>query len=88
MTDSNGSLEKLEERLLKAVELFKQTHAEKRALQQEVERLRAEVKDRPKRLDSLERDLQTLRREREDVRERIEKLIAQIEALTNTDAGG
>lgn len=88
MADSNDSLDKLEYKLLKAVDLFKQTHAEKRALQQEVERLRAEVKDRPKRLESLERDLQLLKRERDDVRTRIEKLIEQIEALTNADGEG
>lgn len=88
MADSNDSLDKLEHKLLKAVDLFKQTHAEKRALQQEVERLRAEVKDRPKRLETLERDLQLLKRERDDVRTRIEKLIEQIEALTNADGEG
>jgi chromosome segregation ATPase len=88
MADPNDLLEKLEQKLLKAVDLFKETHAEKRALQQEVERLRAEVKDRPKRLESLERDLQLLKRERDDVRTRIEKLLEKIEALTNADGEG
>lgn len=88
MTDSFDSLQKLEQKLLKAVDLFKQTHAERHALQQEVERLRAEVKERPKRVEALERDLEVMRREREDVRGRIEKLLEQIEALTNGDAGG
>ena len=83
MPDSNDHLEKLEEKLTKAVEVFKHTHAEKRALQQEVEQLRAELKERPKRLDALENDLHVLRRERDEVRARIEKLIGQIETLTN-----
>lgn len=85
MTDPNDHLQKLEEKLTKAVEIFKQIHAEKRALQQEVERLRAELKERPKRLDALEHDLQALRRERDEVRTRIEKLLGQIETLTNSD---
>jgi chromosome segregation ATPase len=88
MTDSNDHLLKLEEKLSKAVEVFKRTHSEKRALQQEVERLRAELKERPKRLEALEHDLLVLRRERDDVRSRIEKLVVQIEALTNSGGEG
>jgi chromosome segregation ATPase len=88
MTDSTDHLQKLEEKLSKAVEIFKRTHAEKRALQQEVERLRAELKERPKRVEALEHDLQVLRSERDDVRTRIEKLLEQIEALTNSDGEG
>lgn len=88
MSDSNQAFQKLEEKLLKAVEFFKQTQAEKRALQQELEDLKADCKDRSKRLDVLERELAVLRREREDVRERIEKLIQQIDVLTKPDSAG
>ncbi|MGE5325867.1 MAG: hypothetical protein ACM3NO_02410 [Deltaproteobacteria bacterium] len=83
MPDPNDHLEKLEEKLAKAVEVFKKTHAQRRALQDEVEQLRAELKERPKKLDALEHDLQVMRRERDEVRVRIEKLIGQIETLTN-----
>lgn len=79
---------KLEERLRKAVEVFKKLHADRRALEQEVEKLQAEFKERAKRWDAQERDLQTLRREREDVRSRIEKLLAQIHLLTKGEGGG
>jgi FtsZ-binding cell division protein ZapB len=83
MPDPNDHLEKLEQKLTKAVEIFRKTRAEKRALQEEVEQLRAELKERPKKLDALEHDLQLLRRERDEVRARIESLIGQIETLTN-----
>ena len=83
MADPNDQLEKLEQKLTKAVEVFKRTHAEKYALQKEVEQLRAELKERPKKVDALEHDLQVLRRERDEVRARIENLIGQIETLTN-----
>lgn len=83
MTDSNEHFHKLEEKLLRAVELFKQTQTEKRALQQELEKLRADFRERGKRCDTLEGDLQALRREREDVCSRIEKLLEQIDILTN-----
>ncbi len=88
MPDPNDALEKLEERLLRALKLFKQTHADRRALQQEVERLRADLKDRPKRFEAMERDLQALKREREDVRNRIEKLIEEIDLLTKSESDG
>ena len=83
MPDPYDQLEKLEQKLAKAVDVFKKFHAERRALQQEVEQLRAELKERPKKLDALEHDLQVLRRERDEVRVRIENLIGQIETLTN-----
>ena len=88
MTEPIDHLDKLEEKLLKAVELFKHSQAERRALQQEVEKLRADLKEPLKRADALEQELQTLRREREAVRTRIEKLLDQIEILTKADSAG
>lgn len=88
MGESADPLQKLEEKLLKAVEIFKQSQAENRALKQELEKLRTESKERGKRWETLERELQTLRREREDVRNRIEKLLEQIEILTKAEPGG
>jgi FtsZ-binding cell division protein ZapB len=85
VTDSTDRLDKLEEKLLKAVEVFKQIQADRRALQQESEKLRAELKDRPKRWEAMERDLQALRHEREDVRGRVEKLLEQIDILTKAE---
>lgn len=88
MADSNDPIEELEEKLLKAIEVFKRTQAEKRALEQNLERLRVETKERAKQIDALERELVTLRREREDVRGRIEKLLHRIDVLTSLDSEG
>ena len=88
MPDSDDSLVKLEEKLLRAVELFKQTQLEKRALQQELEKLKADFRERVKRLEAQERDAQALRREREEVRSRIEKVLEQIDILTRPDSAG
>jgi FtsZ-binding cell division protein ZapB len=85
MTESMDHLGKLEEKIVKAAELFKQSQAERRELQQEIERMRADFKDRLKRADAVEEELQTLRRERDEVRARIEKLLGQIELLTKAD---
>jgi len=88
MTESIDHLGKLEEKIVKAAELFRQAQADRRSLQQEIEKLRADFKDRLKRADAQEQELQALRREREDVRNRIEKLLAQIETLTKADSAG
>ncbi|HLY61791.1 MAG TPA: cell division protein ZapB [Terriglobia bacterium] len=85
MTESMDHLGKLEEKIAKAAELFKRSHVERLELQQEIERMRADFKDRLKRADAVEQELQSLRREREDVRARIEKLLDQIELLTKSD---
>jgi len=86
VTNPNDQFERLEEKLLKAIELFKRTQTEKRALEQEVEKLKVETKGRTQALSTMERELIALRREREDVRSRIEKLLEQIDALTSPNS--
>ena len=88
MTDPNEQFERLEEKLLKAIELFKRTQTEKRALEQEVEKLKVETKERAQTLSAMERELIALRREREDVRSRVEKLLERIDVLTSSDSEG
>jgi FtsZ-binding cell division protein ZapB len=88
MPDSLEQFRKLEEKLLRAAEAFKQSRADNLELQEEIDRLHAEIKDRAKRWDAQEKDLAGLRREREEVRERIEKLIDQIDVLTKAERAG
>lgn len=85
MTESMDHLGKLEEKIVKAAELFKQSQSERRELREEIERMRADFKDRLKRADAAEQELQSLRRERDEVRTRIEKLLEQIELLTKAE---
>jgi chromosome segregation ATPase len=86
--DSIDHFQKLEEKLLKAIQLFKRTQAEKRALEQDLDKLRMEAKERTKLMDTLEQELRALRREREEVRVRIEKLLERIDVLTGSDSEG
>lgn len=86
MADTKHKFAELEKKLRKAVEVFKDTQTEKRALERELEKLKS--KGDAKGYSALERELQFLRREREDVRSRIEKLIEQIDGLTKPDAQG
>lgn len=88
MSDTEDQLQKLEERFLKAFELFEQSRTEKLALRQDLEKLRVESRDRAKVIDAQERELVALRREREEVRIRIEKLLQRIDALTAPESSG
>jgi FtsZ-binding cell division protein ZapB len=88
VADPNEQFRRLEEKLLKAIEIFKQTQAEKRVLEQQLQKIKLETKDRAQQVGGLERELIALRREREEVRERIQKLLERIEVLTSLDSGG
>jgi chromosome segregation ATPase len=85
VTDPNDQFERLEEKLLRAIELFKRTQAEKRALEQEIEKLKGQSKERAQGTSAMERELIALRREREDVRARVEKLLERIDVLTSPE---
>lgn len=88
MTDSNDQFQRLEEKLGKAIEIFKQAQADKRSLQQEVDSLRGDMKARTQEQGGLERELIALRRDREDVKERLEKLLQRLDGLIKPDAAG
>jgi chromosome segregation ATPase len=81
-------LEELEGKLRKAIEIFRRSQAEKRALSHDIDKLRLEVKEHLKLIDALEQQLVDLRREREDVRFRIEKVVLQIDALSSSHSEG
>ena len=82
---SEDQFARLEEKLLKAIELFKRTQEEKRVLAQEVEKLRGETKERAQGVSAMERELIALRREREEVRARVEKLVERIDGLMSPE---
>jgi chromosome segregation ATPase len=88
LSDTEDQLQKLEERVLKALELFEQSRAEKLTLRQDLEKLRAESRERAKAIEAHERELVALRREREEVRVRVEKLLQRIDALTAQESSG
>ena len=88
MSETDDPLRRLEERVVKTFELIKRTQEEKLALQQDLEKLRVESRERSKVIDAHERELVALRREREEVRVRIEKLLQRIDALTAPESGG
>jgi len=85
MTDPNDQFQRLEEKLLRAIDLFKRTQTEKRALELEVAKLKEEIKEGGQAISATERELIALRREREEVRSRVEKLLERIDGLTSPE---
>ena len=85
MANPSDQFERLEQKLLKAIELFKRMQTEKRALEHEVDKLKADTKEHTQAISAMERELIALRREREDVRARVEKLLERVEALTRQE---
>jgi predicted nuclease with TOPRIM domain len=86
VAETKDNLELLEAKLNKVVDLFKKTQAEKLALQNELERLKSDVRDDSHRAEQFEKELIFLRKEREEVRGRVEKLLKQIDGLTSSDS--
>jgi FtsZ-binding cell division protein ZapB len=86
MTDPNNQFERLEEKFLKAIELFKRTQAEKHALELEIQKLKAETREHAQGNSAMEKELIALRKEREEVRSRVEKLLERLDVLTTPDA--
>jgi FtsZ-binding cell division protein ZapB len=88
VSDWQDSFAKLEEKIQKAAELFKQTQVENSRLRDEVEKLRADLRERSRHSDGSSRELSALKREREEIRARLERLLQKIDALTKPDSAG
>jgi hypothetical protein len=87
MTDSLDSFQKFEEKITHVIEVVKRLQAEKKVLEQELERVKSAAKERVREGEAQERELVALRREREEVRTRVEKLLEQIDSLTAESEG-
>jgi FtsZ-binding cell division protein ZapB len=87
MTDTVDSFQKFEEKIARAIEVVKRVQTEKKALEQELERVKSTARERSKEWEAQERELVALRREREEVRARVEKLLDQIDSLTEESEG-
>jgi len=81
MSEQVDTFQQFEDKIARAVEVVKRVQADKKALEQELERVKAASKERAREWEAKERELVALRREREEVRQRVEKLLEQIDAL-------
>jgi chromosome segregation ATPase len=89
--EDTDSLDGLEERILKAVELISQLKEENKALREQLKESEAEARKAKADLDSFqstssssEKELELLRAERKQVKNRIEKLLGQMDRLAES----
>jgi chromosome segregation ATPase len=78
----------LEEKVYRAIELYKAARDAKTVAERSAERLREQLEQREETLEDLRRETVALKREREDVRGRVENMLRQIETMTEEVAGG
>jgi len=89
--EDTDSLDGLEERILKAVELISQLKEENKSLREQLKDSEAEARKAKADLDnfqatssSSEKELELLRAERKQVKNRIEKLLGQMDRLAES----
>lgn len=70
-----NQFQKLEEKLARMAQIFRQTQTENKSLLQQIEQLKTELKESSQHQSALEHEIQALRREREEVRSRVERLL-------------
>jgi chromosome segregation ATPase len=83
---SADTLQALEEKVLRTIELLKSAREAKAHAEAQLTRLREQADQRDEEVQVLRDENIRLRKEREEVRSRVEKMLQQVEALTS-DAG-
>lgn len=76
----------LEQKVYRAIELFKAAQQARSAAERDVKRLREQLRERDEELASLRREMVQLRRDREQVRDRVEKMLQQIDDIAEQQA--
>ena len=77
--DTSDNFQKLEEKLYRALSLFRENEKARKDLEKDLAQLRREMISRDR---QHEKELAALRREREEIRSRLGKLIQRISTLT------
>jgi len=79
---SADTLQALEEKVLRTIELLKMARDAKVHAEAQVTRLKEQAEEREEEIQGLRDENIRLRKEREEVRGRVEKMLHQVEALT------
>jgi chromosome segregation ATPase len=76
----------LEEKVYRAIELYKAAREARTSAERDVQRLREQLEEREEEVETLRREVLQLRREREEVRSRVEKMLQQIDSMAEEQA--
>jgi predicted nuclease with TOPRIM domain len=71
----------LEVRILRTVELVKQSRQARAVAEERAAKAEAELREATPQTESLKQEVSALREEREQVRQRVERLLTQLDAL-------
>ena len=77
--DTSDNFQKLEEKLYRALSLFRENEKARKAMEKDLEQLRKEIIARDR---QHQKELAALRREREEISRRLGKIIRRISTLT------
>jgi len=71
----------LEDKVYRTIELYKSARQSQAEAQNDIQRLRQQLRERDEELDAARRETVQLKKEREEIRARVEKMLERIEAI-------
>lgn len=83
-SEASDDLQKLEEKLYRALDLFKQNQQTRKRLERELVRTRQELFQQTQHTQKTQQELKLLRRQRDEVRTRVESLLKRVSHLTRS----
>ena len=83
-SEASDDLQKLEEKLYRALDLFKQHQQTRKRLERELVRTKQELFQQTQHTQKTQQELKLLRRQRDEVRTRVESLLKRVSHLTRS----
>ena len=83
-SEASDDLQKLEEKLYRALDLFKQNQQTRKRLERELVRTKQELFHQTQHTQKTQQELKLLRRQRDEVRTRVESLLKRVSHLTRS----
>ena len=83
-SEASDDLQKLEEKLYRALDLFKQNQQTRKRLERELVRTKQELFQQTQHTHKTQQELKLLRRQRDEVRTRVESLLKRVSHLTRS----
>ena len=83
-SEASDDLQKLEEKLYRALDLFKQNQQTRKRLERALVRTKQELFQQTQHTQKTQQELKLLRRQRDEVRTRVESLLKRVSHLTRS----
>lgn len=83
-SEASDDLQKLEEKLYRALDLFKQNQQTRKRLERDLVRTKQELFQQTQHTQKTQQELKLLRHQRDEVRTRVENLLKRVSHLTRS----